>query len=287
MTTARSATPDTIADCLAAAAARLASRSATPRLDAELLLAEVLGTARSHLHAWPERGVAATHHAAFFELIARRAAGTPVAYLTGRREFWSLTLAVDAHTLIPRPDTERLVELALERLPAAAPQRIADIGTGSGAIALALAHERPQSRVIATDLSAAALAVARRNAHTLGLTNVEFRHGDGLAPLGDEHLDMICANPPYLAADDPHLRDGDLTAEPRSALVAGPTGLELIERLAHGARHRLRAGGWLLLEHGHTQGETVAALLAALDYRAVETAHDHAGLPRVTLGRSA
>ena len=273
-----------IADCLAAAAAQLTGR-ASPRVDAEVLLAHVLGETRSHLHAWPDQSLSNAQQQRYLELIARRAAGEPVAYLTGEREFWSLPLVVNRHTLIPRADTECLVELALALIPSDAERRIADIGTGSGAIALAIASERPRCHVIATDLSRDALAVARHNAQRLQLRNIEFRAGDGVAPLHGERLDLICSNPPYVAAGDPHLDSGDLPAEPRSALVAGPTGLEVLTAIGRDAPAALRSGGWLLLEHGYDQGAAVHCLLTSLDYRAVATHRDHADNDRVTLGR--
>lgn len=260
--------------------------SDTPRLDAEVLLAHVIGKSRNHLRTWPEQVLPEAHYVRFLQLIARRAAGEPVAYIIGRREFWSLSLAVNAHTLIPRPETERLVELALERIAIDHAMRIADIGTGSGAIALAIASERPRCRIIATDISPQALALAEDNAQRLNIRNVEFRLGDGLVPLCAEHLDMICSNPPYIAEGDPHLLHGDLPAEPRAALVSGETGLEMIDALARGAKQALHEGGWLLLEHGYDQGTAVAALLTSLGYREVAGYRDHAGHPRVTLGKN-
>src|SRR3569833_4750044 len=177
----------------------------------------IVGKNSSHLHAGPNQRLSETHQQRYLELIARRAAGEPVAYLTGEREFWSLPLVVNRHTLIPRADTECLVELALARIPSDAERRIADIGTGAGAIALAIASERPRCHVIATDLSRDALAVARHNAQRLQLRSIEFRAGDGVAPLHGERLDLICTNPPYVAAGDPHLDSDDLPAAPRSA----------------------------------------------------------------------
>ncbi len=276
----------TIAAALTAARVRLAgTHTDSADLDAEVLLAHTLDKPRSHLRAWPEQALLPRHQHAYFDLIDRRAAGQPVAYLTGQREFWSLNLRVDVHTLIPRPDTERLVELALERIPPDRDYHCADIGTGSGAIALAIASERARCRVIATDISAQALAIAAHNADNLGLTNLNFRQGDATAALHGERVDMICSNPPYLAEDDPHLLDGDLPAEPRGALVAGPTGLEMITQLAQTAPAHLRARGWLMLEHGYRQGPAVAELLVLLRYHQVHTFSDYAGRPRVTLGQ--
>ncbi|MEK7321986.1 MAG: peptide chain release factor N(5)-glutamine methyltransferase [Pseudomonadota bacterium] len=276
----------TIAAALDVAGARLAAtHTDSAGLDAEVLLAHTLNKPRSHLRAWPEQVLLPQQQQDFFVLIDARAAGRPVAYLTGRREFWSLNLRVNSDTLIPRPDTERLVELALERIPADRDYCIADIGTGSGAIALAIASERPRCRVIATDISPRALAIATHNAHQLDLSNLNFREGDGVAALHGERVDMICSNPPYLAEDDPHLLDGDISAEPRGALVAGPTGLEMLEQLARTAPAHLREAGWLLLEHGYQQGAAVAELLTLLHYRCVRTFHDYADQPRITLGQ--
>lgn len=275
-----------LAAALETAVTRLdAKRGDGARLDAEVLLAHTLNKTRSHLRAWPEQALSHAQQRDFFALIARRAGGTPVAYLTGEREFWSLKLSVNTHTLIPRPDTERLVELALERIPADRDWRIADIGTGSGAIALALASERPRCRIVATDICPQALATARHNAEKLDLHNLQFCLGDGIAALPDASFDMICSNPPYIAEHDPHLLSGDLPAEPRGALVGGPSGLEIITTLARAARTRLPDHGWLLLEHAYDQGPAVAYLLTDLHYHNVKTFHDHAGQARVTLGQ--
>lgn len=191
--------------------------------------------------------------ARFEALLARRQAGEPVAYLLGRQGFWSLELEVSPATLIPRPETELLVELALARLPAGQSLRVADLGTGSGAIALALARERPQAHVVATDASAEALTVARRNAARLGLGRVEFRDGDWLVPLAQERFDLIASNPPYIEQDDPHLAQGDLRFEPPAALASGADGLDAIRVIVRDAGRHLHPGGWLLLEHGWNQ----------------------------------
>lgn len=270
---------------LQTAVSQLCGRSDNPRLDAEVLLAHVIGKPRSHLHAWPEQDLPEPFHQRFLGLIARRLNGEPIAYLIGQREFWSLPLVVNRHTLIPRPETERLVELALDRIPVDRAVHVADIGTGSGAIALAVATERPLCRLIATDISSQALEVAKHNAVRLNLGNVEFRAGNGLEPLRGERVDVICSNPPYIAEGDPHLLQGDLPAEPRTALVAGWTGLELIESIAQGARGLLREDGWLLFEHGYEQGPAVTSLLVSLGYRAVTTYRDQAGHPRVSVAQ--
>jgi release factor glutamine methyltransferase len=221
----------------------------------------------------------------FAALVDRRAAGEPVAYLTGTRGFWTFALDVDANTLIPRPETERLVELALARLPVDAPRDVADLGTGSGAIALAIASERPRATVVATDANHAALAVARRNAEALGLARVTLRHGHWCAALGDAVFDLIVSNPPYLAEGDAHAAQGDLRFEPASALVSGHDGLDAIRCIARDAPSHLRPGGWLLLEHGWEQGAAVRECLLAAGFVDVATERDMEQRERVTLGR--
>ncbi len=255
--------------------------------EADWLLCHVLGRPRSWLFAHAEDAVDAAAAARFERLVERRECGEPVAYLTGRRGFWRFDLRVDAATLIPRPETELLVELALARLPASGALRIADLGTGSGAIALALAHERPAAQVLATDASAAALAVAAQNARELGLGNIQFRHGDWFAPLAGERFDLIASNPPYIAEGDAHLAQGDLRYEPASALASGADGLDAIRTLASGAGAHLRPGGWLLIEHGWDQGEAVRALLTAAGLRDAATERDLEARDRVSLARRA
>ena len=274
----------TIAEALLQAAARFAPLHESARLDAEVLLAQVLGRERSYLFAWPERALSPEEAAGFEAQVRDREAGVPVAYLVGRQEFWSLSLKVTSDTLIPRPETERLVELALERIPPERPWRVADLGTGSGALALAIAHERPGSRVVATDRSATALAVAEANAKALGIGNIHFRCGEWFAPLAGERYELIVSNPPYVAVGDPHLRAGDVRFEPPGALAAGADGLDAIRHLAAGAPEHLEENGWLLLEHGYDQGAAVRALLEAQGYTEVSTYRDDAGVDRVTVG---
>lgn len=274
----------TLEDALSHATARLRPLHESARLDAEVLLAALLGRDRSHLRAWPERELPSATAAEFAALVERRAAGEPVAYLTGRREFWSLSLKVTPDTLIPRPETELLVEAALAQIPEQAAWPIADLGTGSGAVALAIARERPQCRVVAIDLSAAALAVARENAATLGIGNVEFRAGSWCRPLAGERYRIIVSNPPYVVGGDPHLTQGDARFEPRTALQAGPDGLDAIRIIAFQARGHLDPGGGLLLEHGFEQGPAVRKLLERYGYAAVRTHQDLAGRPRVSSG---
>ncbi|WP_101925209.1 MULTISPECIES: peptide chain release factor N(5)-glutamine methyltransferase [Luteimonas] len=254
-------------------------------VDARWLLAHAAGEGQSWVFAHAGDAASPTLAARFRALVERRVAGEPVAYLTGRRGFWSLDLAVSADTLIPRPETERLVELVLARLPRAPGVRFADLGTGSGAIALAVAHERRDVAVVATDASAGALDVARTNAQANDLAHVVFRAGDWFAPLAGERFDVIASNPPYIADDDAHLQQGDLRFEPPSALASGADGLDAIRVLVAGAPAHLTPGGWLLLEHGFAQGEAIRALLRAHGFDAVDTARDLAQHERVTLGR--
>ena len=256
------------------------------RIDAEWLLAHAVAKPRTWLFAHASDTVQAEVALRFEALLERRRAGEPVAYLTGTQGFWTLELEVSPATLIPRPETELLVELALARIPIDAAARIADLGTGSGAIALAIAKERPRAAVMATDASSAALEVARRNATRNRIATVEFREGDWLAPLAGETFDLIASNPPYIADGDPHLGEGDLRFEPPTALSSGADGLDAIRRIVGDAPAHLASGGWLLLEHGWDQGEAVRALLQAAGFIDVETARDLEGRDRVTLGRA-
>jgi release factor glutamine methyltransferase len=265
---------------LAAATSRLGER-----VDAEALLLHVLGRPRSWLFAHADDVLPGPALAAFQALVERRVAGEPVAYLTGCRGFWTLELEVTPATLIPRPETELLVELALERLlPDAAARGVAP-GTGSGAGALAIASERPRAQVVATDASADALAVASRNARRHGIVNVRFMRGDWLAPLQGEYFDLVASNPPYIEAGDPHLEQGDLRFEPPGALASGHDGLDDIRRIVHDACDVLVPGGWLLFEHGWNQGEPARALLDEAGYAEIFTAQDLESRDRVSGGR--
>lgn len=254
--------------------------------EAALLLAHLLGRDRGWLYAHGDAPVPAEAAARFEALVARRAAGEPVAYLVGRRGFWRFDLAVTPDTLVPRPETELLVELALARIPADAEARVADLGTGSGAIALAIALERPRAAVVATDRSEAALEVARGNGVALGLGNVAFRAGDWLQPLAGERFDAIVSNPPYIADGDAHLGQGDLRFEPREALASGADGLDAIRAIVREAPAHLHPGGWLLFEHGWEQGAAARALLREAGFAQVETRQDLEGRDRVSLGRT-
>ncbi len=270
---------DTISQRLAQARTRIDAA------DAEILLAHALGQPRSWLFAHGDDALAGQVATRFEALLEHRAAGEPVAYLTGSKGFWTLDLEVTPATLVPRPETELLVEQALLRIPADADWTLADLGTGCGAIALALAKERPQARMIATDLSEDALVVARGNAARNGISNAEFRAGSWLAPLQGETIDLIASNPPYVADGDPHLSEGDLRFEPSLALSCGSDGLNAIRTIVAGAPALLRSGGWLLFEHGYDQGAAVRSLLTAAGFADVETVRDLELRERVTLAR--
>lgn len=274
-----------IGDVLTHSQQQLAACSDSPRLDAEVLLAKVLGVSRAQLFARPESPVSEQDDERFKQLLARRLNGEPIAHILGYREFWSLQLDVTPATLIPRPETELLVELALERIPVSATLDIADMGTGSGAIALAVASERPHCRIVATDTSGEALAVARRNATQLGLTNVEFLHGDWYQALGATRFDVILSNPPYIRSDDPHLVQGDVRFDPHAALVSGVDGLDALRCIVGNAAQHLRPGGWLLVEHGYDQKAAVKGLFVAAGFSEITTVNDLGGQPRVSFGR--
>lgn len=257
------------------------------RLEARVLAAHALGVARAWLIAHDRDILTPVQVQAVEHLVARRAAGEPVAYILGEREFHGRLFRVTPEVLIPRPETELLVEAALDRLPADRPVHVLDLGTGSGCIALSLALERPLARVTAVDASPAALALARDNAARLGALGVAFLDGDWYAPLGVKKFDMIVSNPPYVAAGDAHLARGDVRFEPATALAAGADGLDALRAVIAGAPPHLGADGWLLLEHGYDQEAAVRALLARAGFRQILCLADAAGLPRVSLGRRA
>jgi release factor glutamine methyltransferase len=256
-------------------------------LDAQALLAHVLSRDRAWLIAHATDPLAAADVEAFFVLARRRRDGEPVAYLTGRREFWGLLLTVDRSVLIPRPETETVVEHALRKLPRDRPVRVLDLGTGSGAIALAIARERPQATVMATDCSGAALEIARENAERLGLANVEFVETDWFEGLPRaEPFDVIASNPPYVARGDPHLREGDVRFEPAAGLTSGAEGLDALTVIAGAARDRLVPSGWLVVEHGFDQAPKVRDLLIGGGFRDIASFRDLSGIPRVAAGRA-
>lgn len=272
----------TLANAIRDAASRLPGDAS--RLEAELLLAHAMLRPRSWFYAHASDVLDAADAEAYEALLKRRLHGEPVAQITGQRGFWSLELAVTADTLIPRPETELLVELALDRMPRTEPLRVLDLGTGTGAIALAVASERPLADVTATDASAAALAVAAGNARDAGLP-VRFLPGDWFGAVPREQFDLVLSNPPYLVADDPHLQQGDLRFEPISALASGPDGLDAIRAICAGAPLHLAPGGWLVVEHGFEQGAAVRALFSAAGLDQVATERDLEHRDRVTLGR--
>ncbi len=272
-----------VAELLREAAGRLSGADA--RHEAEQLLLHVLGVERAWLFAHATDAVDEDARQRFEWLLERRAEGHPLAYLIGRRGFWTLDLQVNTATLIPRPETELLVEQALARLPDDDMVRVADLGTGSGAVALSIASERPLATVMATDLIGPTLAVAVKNAQAHGLENVWFRRGHWYTALGADRFDMIVSNPPYIAAADPHLQQGDLRFEPSPALASGADGLDAIREIVAGAHAHLVPGGWLLLEHGWDQGEAIRALLEQAGFADAQTVQDLEQRDRVTLGR--
>lgn len=277
-----------VAQCLRRAP-ELAQVSDTARLDLELLLCQILERNRTWLYTWPEHILSESQQLEFERLLARRLVGEPLAHLTGRREFWSLSLQVDASTLIPRPDTESLVEATLECFAADSadqPRALLDLGTGTGAVALALASEKPQWRLIGLDLSPAAVELAERNRAELGFNNVEFLQSDWFSALSaSDRFDAIVSNPPYIDPEDPHLGQGDLRFEPQSALVAEAEGLADLAWIIERASSFLRPGGWLLLEHGWEQAPEVRRLLNQAYYKDVETLRDLGGRERISCGR--
>lgn len=271
----------TVRELLASAEAQSISR-----LEAEILLANALGWSRTRLHTWPDSRPDREANARYHDLLQRRVHGEPIAHITGTREFWSLELAISPDTLIPRPETELLVELALAKIPADAHWAIADLGTGSGAIALAIASERPRCRITASDNSVAALSTAAVNARRLHLENIRFVHGDWWTPFAGQRFHMVVSNPPYIAEDDPHLVQGDLPREPRAALASGPDGMDAIRTIATRVIDHLQPRGWLLLEHGFTQGTAVRRLLQYTGLIDVQTHRDLGGIERTSLGQA-
>jgi len=269
---------------LLAEARRLLATGSEGRLEAEVLLCHILNVSRAFLYANPDQEVTAGQRGEFLHLIQRRRSGEPIAYLTGIREFWSLSLRVTPDVLIPRPETELLVETALAHIPVDAAWRIADLGTGSGAIALAIASERPLCDVHATDTSPAALRIAQENADTLRLGQIRFHLGSWLAPLQGK-FNVIMSNPPYVASDDPHMGQSDCRFEPQEALSPGPDALASIRHIARVCLSFLEDDGFLVFEHGFEQGDACRKLLLELGYSDIETVKDLAGLDRVTWGK--
>jgi release factor glutamine methyltransferase len=253
--------------------------------EARALLRAAMGVSEAHVIAHPGQALTSDQYSRYASWVQRRRAGEPVAYLLGEREFYSLSFKVTPAVLIPRPESELLVEAALECIPDERPCRVLDLATGSGCVAIAIAHHRPRARVVATDVDPAALQLAHENARDHRADNVEFVASDWFGALGAARFEVIVANPPYIAAGDPHLDSGDLRFEPRHALIAGPGGLECIGPIAAQARAHLVTGGALLLEHGYDQADRCRALLARLGYLEVASRRDLSGIERVTGGR--
>ena len=261
--------------------------SDTPELDITLLLQQVLRKPRSFLFGWPDHRLSDTELSRFEQYYARRLAGEPLAYITGHCGFWKLDLQVNQQVLIPRPETELLVELPLELLNGNTRCNLADLGTGSGAVALALAQERPDWQLVAVDRQHAACRMAQSNCKQLCLKNVQIIQGHWCRSLANGYFDAIVSNPPYVAADDPHLQRGGVQFEPRSALVAGQQGLACITAIVNQAWNKLKGGGWLMIEHGFNQADAVRQLMQGRGYHRVETRKDLARLDRVTLAQKA
>lgn len=259
--------------------------SPTARLDVELLLAAALGKPRSFLHTWPERIVSTEAAQAFDGFLKRRRTGEPVAYILGQQGFWNIDLEVATHTLIPRPETEMLVETALELLPSTIPHRLLDLGTGTGAIALSLAKDRPQWTVTAVDRVDEAVELAERNRQRLHLDNAHVMRSHWFSAVEGQRFDLILSNPPYIASNDPHLVEGDVRFEPSSALVSGTDGLDDLRLIVSQAPAHLEPGGWLLLEHGYDQGAAVRELLDRHGFEQIQTRRDLGDHERITFGR--
>lgn len=255
-------------------------------LDAQILLTHATGYERTHIVAWPEKDLDNEQQKSFMDLVRRRATGTPIAHITGRREFWSLDFETDDSTLIPRPETETLVEFILSKFADKPHRDLLDMGTGTGAIAIALATEKPQWSITGSDISQAAIELAMRNSARHDTVNTRFIHSDWFQRFDAQRFDIIISNPPYIAEDDPHLMQGDLRFEPRTALTSGTDGMTAIEHLCSHAGQYLNDGGWLVIEHGFDQQQRVADCFHANGFAAIETAEDLSGHTRMTAGKT-
>jgi len=275
----------TIKHSLSDAQRQLQSQQESAKLESEVLLAHAINKPRSYLYTWPDQSLTSNDVERFNEMLQRRIKGEPIAYITGVREFWGLPLKVTPDTLIPRPETEKLVEIALQLIPENTPFRVADLGTGSGAIALAIASERPDINVEATDISEAALAVARENQKSLALSNVTFKIGKWFDAFAVASFNLIVSNPPYVADNDAHLEQGDLRFEPQQALTSGCDGLTDIREIIQKARDHLVNGAYLLLEHGYDQADQVINLFEKSGYSEIQCFRDYAQRERATIGR--
>jgi release factor glutamine methyltransferase len=277
-------TNTTLSEALLSAIEQLKTSSDSARLDAEILLCHVLDCNTAHLAAWPEKKLSAEQAQALGQLVDKRQSGIPVAYLTGHREFWSLELEVSPATLIPRPETETLVEFVFEQFGQQKNMRIADLGTGSGAIAIAIALEHPDWKITATDISQNALSIAQKNADRHQVRNVEFKIGHWFDALKNEHYDLVISNPPYVAESDPHLSSGDVRFEPVSALASGSKGMDDIEIITGAARHHLNKNGWLIIEHGYDQKKRVLDCFKTAGFDNIQQRCDLMNQPRMTAG---
>lgn len=273
-----------ISQLLLSASTQLTGLTESPRLDAEVLLAHLLEKNRTWLATWPDKTLSNTEITDFEQLLQRRIAGEPVAHITGLREFWSLPLHITKDTLIPRPDTELMIETILSAYPVNSDIELVDMGTGSGAIALALASERPNWKITATDKSSAALNIAKYNAEQLNLKNIEFLFGSWFEPLAGKVFDIIASNPPYIPEQDPHLSQGDVRFEPRSALASGDDGLDDIRALCKQAKHHLKHKGMLIMEHGFNQKTEMQEIFTVSGYKNISQHHDLSLNPRLTSG---
>lgn len=274
-----------IQSALSEASRILANTSDSPELDAEILLCLILEKNRSYLRSWPKKQLHAQQRLQFKALLKQRQHGTPIAYITGQREFWSREFKVSPDVLIPRPDTELLIELSLPLIPKDKSCKLIDLGTGSGAIAVTLAAERPYAQIIATDMSETALKIAKQNADYHHCRNIRFLHSVWFSEIAENAFDLVVSNPPYIAADDPHLQQGDLRFEPQSALVADENGLKDISQIAESACKHLKIGGHLLIEHGYNQKQQVQAIFESFGYANIQNHTDLGGNPRVTVGQ--
>ncbi len=273
-----------IAQAIKQASHSLAETSDSARLDAEVILCHVLNCSTTHLLAWPEKILDAEQALLFNQLIEQRRAGTPVAYLTNSKEFWSLNLKVTPATLIPRPDTETLVEFVLNKFSAKKNLNLIDLGTGSGAIAIAIASERPNWKIVATDISAEALAIAKENAHSHQITNIQFIESNWFKQIEEQRFDLIVSNPPYIAEHDPHLSQGDVRFEPLSALAAGKTGMNDINQITAESKKHLNTNGWLVFEHGYNQKKWVYNCFNHYVFQDITQLSDLSGQARITAG---
>ena len=275
-----------IQQALQQASLRLAESSPSATLDAQILLTFVLQCNTAHLAAWPEKNLSEEQQAHYQQLIQQRQQGLPVAHLTGLREFWSLNFLINNSTLIPRPETETLVEFILTKFSDRENLTMLDMGTGTGAIAIAIAIEKPGWKIVASDISEQALKLARQNSHNHQTDNITFIHSDWFSNINRNDFDIIVSNPPYIAADDPHLKQGDVRFEPQSALISGTTGMDDIEQICLHAKNYLTKNGWLIIEHGYNQKQQVADCFAKNSFTEIEQKQDLSGHTRMTAGKT-